>query len=836
MQRPSPRQRFVLNALSGVALAAALVVFFAIALAPGDAATGQLLSGFEARSYAPGDVAALRINGGSIRRVTLRLFLAGAVRAHGPNVAGNGWDKNTFGAPVGKQRTLERPGSGAWIAHISLGAKWPSGDYVARLTWRGGSDYAPFVLRPKRLGTAPVLVIEPTNTWHAYNAYRGDSWYLDPSVHRIDLRNPFADHDVKGRPVPAGLPKQFKELDVGFLRWYWKSGYRADFFSDDDLERIKSVKQLLRYKLIVFGGHEEYVTSHVYKLITAYRDAGRNLAFLSANNFFYKVTVRDNTMVGRTTWRGLGKPEASLVGAQYAGWNHGSMPNKPYRLINRQAAPWLFKGTGLRNGATFGSYGIEIDEPNTVSPDDTDVLAEIPHEFGAKAADMTIYRMGRSTVFDAGVFNFGATAHWPRIARMVSNLWSHLSGDKPRSARTARARDIAASLCDRCGRTRPRTTPTTLVATAPKPAVGNGLPPLPPVENDALLWPTYGFNNARTRSVTVPGLNPPFRQMWTFHSGTLLELPPVAGYGLLYEESFDGRLHAIDPATGLERWDYDSGWCGWSSPALGDGLVFATFISNPRCSHRKRGAIIAFAAKTGQIRWSRNVGQSESSPLVSDGTVYFGTTSGFVHALDAATGAERWSYYTGGPVKASPTLDGGNIFVGNYAGNFFALDAGTGALVWEGGGRPRNYFYSSAAVTGGRVYVGAADHHVDAFSEDSGTELWSFPTRNHVYASPAVWNGLVLIGSYDKNFYAIDGATGTLRWSFAAGGPISGAASVINGIVYFSTLRPRKTFALDAATGRVIETWDDGEYSPAVAGDGLLFFVGLGRIYALAPR
>jgi len=278
-----------------------------------------------------------------------------------------------------------------------------------------------------------VLVIEPTNTWHAYNALDGESWYMNPAVHVIDLTHPFTDHDVMGRPVPAGLPKQFMVLDVGFLRWFWKSGYRADFFSDDDLENIKNVKQLLRYKLIVFGGHEEYVTSHVYKLITAYRDAGRNLAFLSANNFFYKVVVHGDTMVGRTTWRKLGKPEASLVGAQYVGWNESHWPNRPYRVINQQAAPWLFKGTGLRNGATFGNYGIEIDEPNTVSPDDTDRVAEIPHEFGDKAADMTVYRMGRSTVFDAGVFNFGASAHWPKISRMVSNLWSHLSGERPRA-------------------------------------------------------------------------------------------------------------------------------------------------------------------------------------------------------------------------------------------------------------------------------------------------------------------------------------------------------------------------------------------------------------------
>jgi hypothetical protein len=400
---------------------------------PGKAATAQLLAGFGQRSYRPGQIAALQISGNATRRVTLQFFLAGASGADVPGVTGKDWDKPTFGRPVGGPRRLVAPASGPWVANVRLGASWPSGDYVARLTWSGGYDYAPFILRPKRLGTAPVLVIEPTNTWHAYNALDGDSWYMNPDVHVIDLSHPFTDHTVKGQPVPAGLPKQFQVLDVGFLRWFWKSGYRADFFSDDDLENIKNVKQLLRYKLIVFGGHEEYVTSHVYKLITAYRDAGRNLAFLSANNFFYRVSVHGDTMVGRTTWRKLGKPEASLVGAQYVGWAESHWPNRPYHLINREAAPWLFKGTGLRNGATFGNYGIEIDEPNTVSPDDTDTIAEIPHEFGDKDADMTIYRMGSATVFDAGVFNFGASAHWPKISRMVSNLWSHLSGERPRA-------------------------------------------------------------------------------------------------------------------------------------------------------------------------------------------------------------------------------------------------------------------------------------------------------------------------------------------------------------------------------------------------------------------
>jgi outer membrane protein assembly factor BamB len=93
----------------------------------------------------------------------------------------------------------------------------------------------------------------------------------------------------------------------------------------------------------------------------------------------------------------------------------------------------------------------------------------------------------------------------------------------------------------------------------------------------------------------------------------------------------------------------------------------------------------------------------------------------------------------------------------------------------------------------------------------------------------------VLVGSYDHSFYALAGETGSLRWSFKAGAPISGAASVIDGIVYLSTFGHR-TYALDAGGGHVEREWADGEYSPAVAGYGRLYLVGLGRLYALVQR
>jgi outer membrane protein assembly factor BamB len=193
----------------------------------------------------------------------------------------------------------------------------------------------------------------------------------------------------------------------------------------------------------------------------------------------------------------------------------------------------------------------------------------------------------------------------------------------------------------------------------------------------------------------------------------------------------------------------------------------------------------------------------------------------------------QWTFHGRALLEFPPVLGYGGLFEEAFDGRLFALDARTGRLRWRDIGFGN--FYSTAAVSSGRVYVGSLDGYVYAFSAASGELVWRLGTRGYVYASPAVWRGLVLVGSYDHDFYAIDAGSGSLRWAFHAGAPISGAASVVGGLVYFSSFGHR-TYALSAGSGRVVQEWPDGEYSPAVAGFGRLYLVGLGRIYALAPR
>jgi outer membrane protein assembly factor BamB len=367
-------------------------------------------------------------------------------------------------------------------------------------------------------------------------------------------------------------------------------------------------------------------------------------------------------------------------------------------------------------------------------------------------------------------------------------------------------------------------TSTEFVATPPRPQ-----PPEP-----GIAWPTYGYNQERTRAAAGFGLRPPFRRLWTFHGRALLEFPPVVGYGRVYITSFAGRLSALDAATGKTVWRYRSGRCGWASPALADHLVYETFIGNEECgSHAGDGEVATFDARDGTRRWLRRIGPTESSPLVARGTVYVGDWDGRVWALDARTGRTRWVSQLHGAIKGSLALSGQRLFIGTYGGDVVALAVRTGRVLWKSGGH--GSIYSSPAVAYGRVYIGSLDGGVYAFGASTGHLLWAHATGGYIYASPAIWRHRVLVGSYNHRFYAFDAGTGDIRWQFDAGGTISGSASVIDGLVYFSTFKER-TYALNAANGRQVATWADGKYSPAVADSKHLYLVGLGKLYALAPR
>ena len=275
-------------------------------------------AGFTAESYVASSAARLAIETDATS-LTLQTFRAGGedTRTHS--------DTLMNGVPVDQPVTIE------WKArhrratlNRALGP-WPTGVYFVKLTANDGRiGYAPFVIRPTTLGErSRVAVVMPTNTWQAYN-FRdadgngwGDTWYAKGA--QSTARSAACSSGAACRRSGASTTST---SSAGCA----STGKQPDILTETDLETIRTAEELIsHYDFVIFPGHSEYVTRHEYDLMRNFRDLGGNLAFLSANNFFWQVQLQGRTLRRTRLWRDLGRPESSLIGVQYRGNDDGKL-------------------------------------------------------------------------------------------------------------------------------------------------------------------------------------------------------------------------------------------------------------------------------------------------------------------------------------------------------------------------------------------------------------------------------------------------------------------------------------------------------------------------------
>lgn len=271
------------------------------------------------------------------------------------------------------------------------------------------------------------------------------------------------------------------------------------------------------------------------------------------------------------------------------------------------------------------------------------------------------------------------------------------------------------------------------------------------------------------------------------------------------------------------------------------------------------------------VKWTFHaLGQVISSPAVDGGTVYVGSTSGNLYAVDRATGTEKWKFEAKSRITSSPAVSEGLVYFGAFDGVFYALDSATGKLKWKfqtAGERrfagkhlhgatpvaetmpdPWDCYLSSPVVWSGVVYFGSGDGNIYALDAATGTLKWKVQTGEVVHASPAIAHGTLFIGSWDSNFYALDAVTGKEKWRFKTGEDpvihnqvgIQSSAAVVDGMVYFGC-RDAHLYALDEITGEKKWSFDaKGSWiitSPAVS-DGKVYFAtsDSGMLYSLDAK
>jgi len=207
--------------------------------------------------------------------------------------------------PVGENRLRECK----WEPSVEfeIPDDWVSGVYLGKLTakkdgvyWRRVQSYVIFIVSDDR--PCDLLFQCSDLTWQSYNSWPNDEWsiyhangYLLNGLGRkkwltgergwVSFDRPYANF------CQRHLVQNPKSVGSGeFLLWefplsYWmeKQGYDVSYISNVDTHN-DGLPGLLRAKGFISVGHDEYWTQKIYDDVSAARDAGLNIAFLSGNS------------------------------------------------------------------------------------------------------------------------------------------------------------------------------------------------------------------------------------------------------------------------------------------------------------------------------------------------------------------------------------------------------------------------------------------------------------------------------------------------------------------------------------------------------------------------
>ncbi|XP_075799044.1 beta-alanine-activating enzyme isoform X1 [Microtus pennsylvanicus] len=233
------------------------------------------------------------------------------------------------------------------------------------------------------------------------------------------------------------------------------------------------------------------------------------------------------------------------------------------------------------------------------------------------------------------------------------------------------------------------------------------------------------------------------------------------------------------PAAGAEtvlreRWRSDTGKCVDASPLLvmaaADPSSTTVYIGSH--SHRVK-AVDLYSGKT---RWEQLLGDRiESSACVSKcgNFIVVGCYDGLVYVLRSKSGEKHWAFTTEDAVKSSPAMDPttGLIYVGSHDQHVYALDIYEKKCVWKLNCGGVIFASPCLSLRPHHLYCATLRGLLLAISPAAGSVVWKHCCGQPLFSSPRCCQRYVCVGCVDGSLLCFTHA-GEQVWRFSAGGPV----------------------------------------------------------------
>ncbi|HTM51519.1 MAG TPA: pyrroloquinoline quinone-dependent dehydrogenase [Bryobacteraceae bacterium] len=319
-------------------------------------------------------------------------------------------------------------------------------------------------------------------------------------------------------------------------------------------------------------------------------------------------------------------------------------------------------------------------------------------------------------------------------------------------------------------------------------------------------WPAYGRDPGGQRFSPLALIHrdnvKSLEVAWTFHTGdayqpknsraTAFEATPLFIEGTLYLSTPLGRVLALDPVTGAQRWAFDPkvdrdkgygdfanrGVSAWKSPKGQLRILVATIDARLISIDAATGKPCADFGDNGSVnlRIGLRIPPKEfsdyeetSPPTVVGNTVVVGSgiadnqatdqPSGEVRGFDAATGKLKWTWDPLGSKSRTGAANSWTVMAADPNRNLVFVSTSSASPDYYGGERPGDNLYANSLIalradTGRRVWHFQTVHH-DLWDYDVASPPILFDVRKNGKRIPAVG-----VGSKTGNFFVLNRESG----------------------------------------------------------------------------
>jgi eukaryotic-like serine/threonine-protein kinase len=300
------------------------------------------------------------------------------------------------------------------------------------------------------------------------------------------------------------------------------------------------------------------------------------------------------------------------------------------------------------------------------------------------------------------------------------------------------------------------------------------------------------------KNISYYELTPPLEKLWE------RDIEAGVGYSgiavsdaVIFVNSLAGEMVSIDVSSGGKIGTL--GFLGKdasSTPILFGNDVFVTYAGDDKYS------AALYNISEGERKWRKNYGYIQTSPVLYEGNIYFGTLKGTLNKIDPDSGNLVWKFYSGEPIHSTCAINNNRIFFGTDKGSICCIKTDDGLEAWSiKAGAP---VYSTPLAADEKVYLGTDDSNFYAINAIDGSIAWSRNFSSKIVGGSTLYDdNTIIFGTISGMLYALNINSGETKWAYKTNGTIT-SSPLTSGKYVYCTSFDSYVYCLDGRTGMVV--------------------------------